>query len=1275
MENSLLYQCVSDPASLTAKTRGRKVALRDILAFLSVLASLRLKIIPGCLLLFLLIGCRHTTTAQTDTGKWWHDKERILRYRPEGTDIVITNGNRRFTRALYGSNTAFRVETGDLPEFAMYMPGMGGNLKFGLVSRNKQKWLIDADRIVARYRAGSMIYDIQDTLLGKGKLQIIVLAMADKDGMIIRLHTENITTPVTIVWAYGGATAKRFNRDGDMGPDPESSFYLKPEYCADNRYAVYKNHFLLQYGTGDALTTANRNQEGLFASDSLQPVKGKGQLMRGVFPASSDIRLLDPAQQQTPFGLYASERSVSAAIGGKFITENKKHYFFCIGRYDSTGPVSDNSLPAIFRKAEQARQIIAGRIQVKTPDPYINTLGAALSVAADAIWEDPSYLHGSIGWRVRLNGWRGAYTGDVLGWHDRARMHFNSYAQSQLISPATGPIVADTALHLARQLEKIGTSLFSSGYISRDPKGNNLRPHHYDMNLVYIDQLLWHFRWTGDMKLVRQMWPVIQRHLAWEKRNFDPDNDGLYDAYAAIWASDALQYSGGAVTHSSAYNYRANKMSAELAKLLGENDKPYADEAARILSAMNHTLWMSDKGWYAEYKDTMGLKKLHPNAALWTVYHSLDSEVPDAFQSYQLLKYVDANIPHIPVKAKGLEAGYYTLSTSSWMPYAWSLNNVALAELMHTSLAYWQGNRKEEAFLLWKSSLLESMFMGGSAGNFQQISTYDAIRGEAYRDFADPVAMTARSLVQGLFGILPDALTQTLTIQPGLPASWDHASLTTPDIKFTFTRKSNMDVYTIVPNMPVNMQLKLLLQAKSVSVSSVTVNGKKVAWKNADSAVGFPVMEVFAGVYDKYEIKIEWNGMKPDTAGNKKIYVEGSELSVRFPNAAVQKVYDPQNLFGSFSMKGNSVLAKLNHAAANKTAFVQLKQGQFSWWQPLTITIKKPVEISAAVKQEKNTLDFTVTNHTSSVTNGRVTVNPGKGAYTKSLSIQPLSTVSMMLPHDQMVVGSNTILYTWEEAGVTHTTSQHITVWNTDHPGYTGLQTVNINSYLNAKLTDIFKNQYLSPRPVTVTMQLPTQGIGEWTHPLQTAAINDSGLRKTAGKDNRFVLPQGISFATASDTSKPNIAFTSQWDNYPRQVAIPLSGTASHAYFLMAGSTNPMQSRITNGALIIAYTDGTHDTLLLKNPETWWPIEQDYFEDGYAFHVGSARPVRVHLKTGATYSALNDPGNQYNGKMIDGGAATVLDLPLNQQKTLSQCILQTWANDVVIGLIAITLAR
>ena len=89
---------------------------------------------------------------------------------------------------------------------------------------------------------------------------------------------------------------------------------------------------------------------------------------------------------------------------------------------------------------------------------------------------------------------------------------------------------------------------------------------------------------------------------------------------------------------------------------------------------------------------------LHPSAVLWTVYHAIDSDVPDALQTYQALRYVDTKIPHIPGIAKVLTGNHYLLSTTNWLPYDWSLNNVVMAENLHTSLAYWQGNRQEDAF-------------------------------------------------------------------------------------------------------------------------------------------------------------------------------------------------------------------------------------------------------------------------------------------------------------------------------------------------------------------------------------------------------------------------------------------------------------------------------------------------------------------------------------------------------------------------------------------------
>jgi hypothetical protein len=135
---------------------------------------------------------------------------------------------------LYGGNTAFRAEAGDLPEFALYMPGMGGNLKFGIIANGRSKWLIDAKHIKASYRAGSMLYEIKDELLGNGQIFLQAIATYDDEALILKIRSKNINSNVELVAVFGGATGKKFSRDGDIGADPESSFYLRPEYCTDN---------------------------------------------------------------------------------------------------------------------------------------------------------------------------------------------------------------------------------------------------------------------------------------------------------------------------------------------------------------------------------------------------------------------------------------------------------------------------------------------------------------------------------------------------------------------------------------------------------------------------------------------------------------------------------------------------------------------------------------------------------------------------------------------------------------------------------------------------------------------------------------------------------------------------------------------------------------------------------------------------------------------------------------------------------------------------------
>lgn len=122
----------------------------------------------------------------------------------------------------------------------------------------------------------------------------------------------------------------------------------------------------------------------------------------------------------------------------------------------------------------------------------------------------------------------------------------------------------------------------------------------------------------------------------------------------------------------------------------------------------------------------------------------------------------------------------------------------------------------------------------------------------------------------------------------------------------------------------------------------------------------------------------------------------------------------------------------------------------------------------------------------------------------------------------------------------------------------------------------------------------------------------------------------------------------------------------------MAGSTNPMQSRFDNGEIHVEYTDGSTESLTLRNPDNWCPIEQDYDHDGLAFNLPQPRPYRVGLASGEVSRTL---AGEEQPLTIKGGAAQILEIPLDPSKSLKRLNLSATANDVVIGIMAVTLQQ
>lgn len=1195
---------------------------------------------------FLLISFSFSLLGQPYAFKY--NKERELRYTPQGEDFVIINGDKRFNRALYGTNTAFRVETSDIPEFGLFMPGMGGNIQFGIVTEKGSLWLNNAEHITSRYRAGSRIYEISDPLIFPGKLLITALAMSDAEGIILKVEPVDISEGCKLVTVFGGASNRGFYRNGDLGVDDPEAFSLKADGCLGNIYDIKEESFSVVYG--ENTKNGPRTTVGAFSNGSVLGLSSPYAM--GSVSDVLDAKVVD----DKPILMSQSDLSNGSVFIGIKLDDGNK--------------LSSDILETSFNSAETKRQEIAGTVKIHTPDSYLNTLGGALSVAADGIWDDATevWQHGAIGWRMPLNGWRAAYVGDAIGWHDRARKHFDGYAASQItnVEPVISHPAQDHKLNMARSEKKWGTQMYSNGYICRNPR-NTSQMHHYNMNLVYIDELLWHFNWTGDIDYVKQMWPVLERHLAWEKRNFDPDGDGLYDSYACIWASDALQYNSGGVTFSSAYNYRANRMAAQIAEIIGKDPAPYRIEAEKIFNAINSVLWMPRKGWWAEYKDTMGAKMIHPNAGLWTIYHAIDSEVHTPFQAYEATRYIDSEIPHLPVTGKGLDGeNYYTLSTTNWLPYSWSVNNVAFAEVGHTSLAYWQAGRADDAFLLFKSNILDGMYLGTSPGNIGQVSYYDAARGECYRDFADPIGVYSRALVQGLYGIIPDAMNDKIVIRPGFPSDWQFASIETPSIYFDFNRDNVTDRYKIKLSHDKSMALSLLLKAPYSEIKNILVNGKNVDW-SIEESVNTPMVRIDCAPSFAYDVVIEWGG---DLIVNEPIEIESCQhqpVDVEL-NHTVSEVYDPQTVIDELRTSGKSLSGIIAGELGNRTIFVKVEQGSMEWWQPVSVYVDNQFDVE--YDSEVSKLSFAIKNNSDRSVAADIYIN-GK-ELSKGVIIPAYGTTSQKVVADEDARFGTNLVELVSEGNTMY--RKELTNWNIDN-GDVDYEMVNMDKYLNASVYQIFKNEYLSPRSPYTTLQIPTQGIGEWCHPNLTANIDDSGLRNST-KDMVFKAPFGIPFRTFSDQSH-NIAFTTLWDNYPSEVTIPLTGKSSHAYLMMSGSTNHMQSHVINGTVTVTYYDNSVSVLELVNPETWMPIEQDFYFDNYAFGSKLPRPYRVAFKTGKVSRTFEDDIDRYEvyERDIDGGAGVFLDIPLDETKELKSIEVKSIANEVVIGLMAITLVR
>ena len=217
---------------------------------------------------------------------------------------------------------------------------------------------------------------------------------------------------------------------------------------------------------------------------------------------------------------------------------------------------------------------------------------------------------------------------------------------------------------------------------------------------------------------------------------------------------------------------------------------------------------------------------------------------------------------------------------------------------------------------------------------------------------------------------------------------------------------------------------------------------------------------------------------------------------------------------------------------------------------------------------------------------------------------------------------------------------------------------VDLGKAFNGDIRTIFQQKYLSPRPNTCSLRLAVDGYLMWQTVLDAKmkppAIDLANVPSLLGSGGRINTPQGVPFRWNSD---PNIAFTSRWDNWPHQVSVPVNQQGDALWFLVCGSTNPMQVRIANAELRMEYADGAVERLELVPPFNFWMLspynDVDYNYQRDAFSLPKTPPATVQL------------GNNCR--------AVLLNWRLRPGAVLRNVTLETLSEEVVIGLMGLTI--
>jgi hypothetical protein len=1144
-------------------------------------------------------------------GWWIYARDPWQQYQVTRRGFEIENGAFTFNRVLHGPPGPGVVLAGDRPQIKLAeVPSWQyGDLSLGLVEEGRSEWCHNFEQIRAIYDAGQMRYELSDPAFPGVTLWVDVLPVADAPGFIAKVTASQKTE---LLWAYGGLKYDHRSVDG-QGPMPGG--IRKNDLC-HNGFELWDEGIRVTHPDLPHATCVGSRPRAVY---------GVGNVTPGVNPAT----VMESVAGVNPL-----------AIGRCLLTEQPVYIVACLTtKAEMYWPLvrllafPERTWEAALAYCREIREVAV----VRTPELLLNQAARGIASSLHGCWLPPSFLHGAVRWGMEAKGWwlgwRGWYGPTVLGWYERVASAAQFHAQYQYRaqeSPFVGP---------GKMYDVVGLD----GKHKLWDDGN--------MGEIYLDQLYHYYCWTGDAELLRQLYPTIRDVVAWERRTLDPDGDALYENHINTWISDGHWYCGGPGAQASAYMYRANLLAAEAATLAGDDPQPYRSHAAEIKEVINRELWLARKGHYAEYRELLGSQRLHDAAELPTVYHPIDSDVTDEFQTYQSLRYVETRLwrPHD------------LLLVNDWYPVIVTNGTIAFGEILHTALCYYRLGDTERGWRLMQGAL-RNFVQARVPGTISEYAGETGFQG-IYVDFTDSSSIFARAAVEGLFGIRPHRQDGTLTIQPGFPREWTHASIRLRDIDYTYQRDGLHESLRVATAETSRKIVRLI--AREDKVADVTVDGQPWTW-HVEPGVGRAFVVIETPPSKSSEMTVNYQSAA-HTLTHDPLAPQGDAFVVRASGCELTELRDPQGVLADPRLDPHGLIGRVAGDLGHHTFFIRLVHDNTTSWAPIDVEVREPVDLADATLCVPREVDgavgyaFTLRNNRAQRQCLSLAVHVLHQIDTAHVVLEPFQETRLsfdLAGHSGLTPGVTpldvALTGDWD-----HRLSDELLLWRL----LDGLPQLKIPFQdrcvpvalpFNDRLEEIFSHTYASPRPPDWALQIDDHALNAWTGSwFNTDCVNMDHVRASLDKDGLFVTDVGVPFRQVSDGA--NGLFVSLWDRYPNQVAIPIDQAARECYLLLAGTSHNNQTYIANGRIVVRYVDGTEQVTELVNPKNYDHMFQ-HFSDNYPQWIGGEK----------------------EGYYVVGGAsgvhADILNLPLAGTGVKEICI-ECLSHEIIIGLLGLTLVQ